>query len=80
MSTSCRPRASSTRPTSAQTVASVAVPAGDSLTMSPYDLDVTVAADPDWRPGDLVSFTLHFERSGAVNHPVVVVRRGQDGT
>ncbi|MGQ4384776.1 copper chaperone PCu(A)C [Streptomyces sp. SAS_270] len=63
-----------------QTVNSAAVPAGESLAMSPDGLDVTVPAKKGWQPGDLVSFTLHFERSGAVKILAVVVRPGQGGT
>ncbi|MET7908353.1 copper chaperone PCu(A)C [Streptomyces avermitilis] len=62
-----------------RTVASVAVPAGDSLAMSPDAVDVIVPAKKDWQSGDLVSFTLHFEHSGAVKTLAVVVRPGQDG-
>jgi copper(I)-binding protein len=68
------------RAASAQTVASVVVPAGGSLAMSPYGLDVTVPAKAGRQAGDLVSFTLHFERSGAVKTLAVVVRPGRDGT
>ncbi|MFE0420488.1 copper chaperone PCu(A)C [Streptomyces tendae] len=60
----------------AQTVDSVAVPAGDSLAMSPHSVDVTVRAGAGWREGDLVPFTLHFERSGPVRTLAVVVRPG----
>ncbi|KUN04587.1 hypothetical protein AQI95_19715 [Streptomyces yokosukanensis] len=62
-----------------QTVASVDVPAGGSLAMSPSSLDVTVPATAHWQAGDLVPFTLHFENSGAVRTLAVVVRPGQDG-
>ncbi|QHA09972.1 copper chaperone PCu(A)C [Streptomyces broussonetiae] len=64
----------------AQTVESVAVPAGGSLAMSPSSLDVTVPATTRRQAGDLVPFTLHFEHSGAVRTLAVVVRPGQDGT
>ncbi|KQV94406.1 copper chaperone PCu(A)C [Streptomyces sp. Root369] len=64
---------------SSQTVTSVPVPAGDSLAMSPSGLDVLVPANAEWQAGDLVAFTLHFERSGAVENLAVVVRPGQDG-
>ncbi|MEU1183399.1 copper chaperone PCu(A)C [Streptomyces sp. NPDC005820] len=60
-----------------RTVDSVAVPAGDSLAMSPAGLDVVVPAKKDWKSGDLVAFTLHFEHSGAVQTLAVVVRPGQ---
>ncbi|MFD7370194.1 copper chaperone PCu(A)C [Streptomyces mirabilis] len=75
-----RHRMTGTRSASAQTVASVAVPAGGTLAMSPYGLDVTVPAKAGRQAGDLVSFTLHFERGGAVKTLAVVVRPGQDGT
>lgn len=55
-------------------VASVVVPAGRELSMSPEGLDVTLPAEAGWQAGDLVPFTLHFERSGAVRTIAVVVR------
>ncbi|MEV5433159.1 copper chaperone PCu(A)C [Streptomyces sp. NPDC052701] len=64
---------------SRQTVTSVPVPAGDSLAMSPSGLDVIVPVNGKWQAGDLIAFTLHFERSGAVQNLAVVVRPGQDG-
>ncbi|MEV7341178.1 copper chaperone PCu(A)C [Streptomyces sp. NPDC093544] len=70
----------SSRSASSQTVASVAVPAGDSIAMSPSELDVILPSNTDWHLGDLVAFTLHFERSEAVKTLAVVVRPGQDGT
>lgn len=60
-----------------QSVDSVVVPAGDSLAMSPSSLDVIVPAKPGRQSGDLVAFTLHFERSGAVKTLAVVVRPGR---
>jgi copper(I)-binding protein len=63
-----------------QTVASVAVPAGDTVAMSPNSVDVIVPAKKGWQPGDLVAFTLHFEHSGAVQTLAVMVRPGQDNT
>ncbi|MFJ7996073.1 copper chaperone PCu(A)C [Streptomyces sp. NPDC096310] len=63
-----------------ETVDSVAVPAGDSVAMSPGGLDVIVPAEKGWQAGDLVSFTLHFERSGAVKALAVVVSPGRDST
>ncbi|WP_329281465.1 copper chaperone PCu(A)C [Streptomyces sp. NBC_01451] len=62
------------------TVASVAVPAGGSLDMSPDSLDVILPVKKGRQPGDLVSFTLHFEHSGAVKTLAVVVSPGQDST
>ncbi|ELP68527.1 copper chaperone PCu(A)C [Streptomyces turgidiscabies] len=61
------------------TVGSVAVPAGESLAMSPDGLDVIVPVRKGWQPGDLVSFTLHFEHGGAVKTLAVVVRPGEGG-
>lgn len=61
-----------------RTVTSVAVPAGDSLAMSPSGLDVIVPVRKGWQSGDLVAFTLHFEHSGAVPAIAVVVRPGRD--
>ncbi|MFF4249818.1 copper chaperone PCu(A)C [Streptomyces sp. NPDC001663] len=55
-------------------VASTALPAGRELAMSPKGLDVTLRAESRWSAGDLVPFTLHFERSGAVKTIAVVVR------
>ena len=63
-----------------RTVASVRVPAGDSIAMSPNSVDVIVPANADWQIGDLLTFTLHFERSGAVSSSAVVDRPGQGGT
>ncbi|WP_330286938.1 copper chaperone PCu(A)C [Streptomyces sp. NBC_00576] len=64
---------------SAQTVASVAVLAGDSIAMSPKSLDVIVPVKAGWQPGDLVAFTLHFERGGAVKTLAAVIQPGSDG-
>ncbi|QWB21212.1 MULTISPECIES: copper chaperone PCu(A)C [Streptomyces] len=62
-----------------RTVSSVGVPAGTSLAMSPASLGVIVPVRKGgWRTGDLVAFTLHFERGGAVKTLAVVVRPGQD--
>ncbi|NEC85277.1 copper chaperone PCu(A)C [Streptomyces sp. SID12501] len=63
-----------------ETVASVAVPPGDSLDMSPDGLDVIVPVKKGWQPGDLVAFTLHFEHTGVVKTLAVVVGPGQDST
>ncbi|WP_405624281.1 copper chaperone PCu(A)C [Streptomyces sp. NBC_00076] len=59
-----------------QTVASVAVPAGGTLAMSPTGIVVILPANADWKAGDLVDFTLHFEHSGAVRALAVVDRPG----
>ncbi|MDF3148230.1 MULTISPECIES: copper chaperone PCu(A)C [unclassified Streptomyces] len=63
----------------AQTVDSARVPAGRGLAMSPYGLDVTLRAEPGWRTGTYVPFTLHFERGGRIEVQAMVVRPGQDG-
>ncbi|WP_217167773.1 copper chaperone PCu(A)C [Streptomyces sp. AC512_CC834] len=55
---------------------SVDVSAGTSLSMSPHGVDVTLTARPDWRPGDLVRFTLRFERRGTVDALAVVTPPG----
>ncbi|MFG2125528.1 copper chaperone PCu(A)C [Streptomyces sp. NPDC048710] len=55
---------------------SAVVPAGRTLSMSPHGLDVNLRAGAGWRTGDLVPFTLHFERSGAIEALAVVVRPG----
>lgn len=58
-------------------IGSVGIRAGESLSMSPYGVDLTVAVPAEeWRAGDLVSFTLTFSRSGRVTLPAVVVRLG----
>ncbi|MFE5818815.1 copper chaperone PCu(A)C [Streptomyces sp. NPDC056479] len=61
---------------SAQTVDSARVPAGDGLTMSPFGLDVTLRARPEWVVGTFVPFTLHFEDAGRIEVQAVVVRPG----
>jgi hypothetical protein len=55
-------------------VDSVPVPAGTEMSMSPNGLDVILRAKADWQPGDLVPFTLHFERSGVVKTLAAVVQ------
>ncbi|WP_225823934.1 copper chaperone PCu(A)C [Streptomyces naphthomycinicus] len=57
-------------------VASAAVPAGGRLAMSPHGVDVVLRAGAGWRAGDLVPFTLRFERSAPVETFAVVVRPG----
>ncbi|MFF4749439.1 copper chaperone PCu(A)C [Streptomyces sp. NPDC002514] len=63
-----------------QQIQSAVTPAGDTLAMSPDSLNVEVRARPDWRPGDVVPFTLHFEHVGAVEVQAVVQRPGTDGS
>ncbi|QTD96665.1 copper chaperone PCu(A)C [Streptomyces cyanogenus] len=58
-------------------IESVEIRAGKSVAMSPYGVDLTVTVPAEqWRPGDLVCFTLVFSRSGRVTLPAVVVRPG----
>ncbi|MER8029979.1 copper chaperone PCu(A)C [Streptomyces bauhiniae] len=62
-----------------ETVPRLPVPAGGRLDMSPLTADVTVPVTGQWRDGDLVPFTLHFEHSAAVPALAVVVRSGAAG-
>lgn len=62
----------------AETVDSVTIPAGGSLPMSVYGLNVTVRAQAGWQTGDLVRFTLHFDNSGPIETQAVVVLPGGD--
>lgn len=56
---------------------SVGIPARDSLTMSPYGVDLTVTPTAGkWRAGDLVPFTLEFRRSGRIKMLAIVVTPG----
>ncbi|MFF3325559.1 copper chaperone PCu(A)C [Streptomyces sp. NPDC002889] len=57
-------------------VDSVAIPAGDTLVMSPSTMDVMVKVKARWRVGDTVPFVLHFRHSGPVDTVVVVARPG----
>ncbi|MET9352927.1 copper chaperone PCu(A)C [Streptomyces sp. NPDC006617] len=61
---------------SKESLESVDVSAGDSLSMSPHGVDVILTARPGWRPGDLVRFTLRFERRGSVDALAVVTPPG----
>ncbi|MFF6999565.1 copper chaperone PCu(A)C [Streptomyces sp. NPDC008313] len=61
------------------TLDSTEVPAGTRLSMSPHGVDVTLRAQSGWRPGDLVRFTLRFERGGTVDALAVVTRPGKSG-
>ena len=56
---------------------SAVVPAGRTVSMSPHGLDVNLRAGKEWRTGDLVPFTLHFQHSGAVEALAVVTRPGR---
>ncbi|MFJ8636703.1 copper chaperone PCu(A)C [Streptomyces sp. NPDC093568] len=64
---------------SAETVDSARVPAGGALAMSPFGLDVTLRAEPEWQEGTYVPFTLHFERAGRIEVQAVVIRPGGSG-
>ncbi|MGW3167745.1 copper chaperone PCu(A)C [Streptomyces sp. NPDC001142] len=44
----------------------VSVPAYGEVDMSPFGTAVTLPAGETWRPGDRVTFTLDFERTGRV--------------
>ncbi|MEU9211090.1 copper chaperone PCu(A)C [Streptomyces sp. NPDC048415] len=55
------------------------VPARGSLTMSPHGLDVTMRAQAGWAAGDLVPFTLHFQRGGRIRVLAVVVHPSGNG-
>ncbi|MFJ1617407.1 MULTISPECIES: copper chaperone PCu(A)C [unclassified Streptomyces] len=59
-----------------QPVDSAAVPARDGLTMAPHGIDVTVRPRKTWRPGERVSFTLHFAHRAPVTIEATVVRPG----
>ncbi|MGW2488470.1 copper chaperone PCu(A)C [Streptomyces sp. NPDC001606] len=67
------------RAASTTDVTSAGVPAGGMLSMSPRGVDVTLRAGAGRRVGDLVPFTLHFERSAPVETVAVVVRPGGNG-
>lgn len=72
-----RHRMTSGRMAYAETVDSARVPAGGTLAMSPYGLDVTLRAQPGWQTGTYVPFTLHFEDGGRIEVQAAVVRPGQ---
>ncbi|MGW7256946.1 copper chaperone PCu(A)C [Streptomyces sp. NPDC054834] len=55
-------------------VSSATVRAGGKLSMSPQGLDAVLRSKAGWQAGDLVSFTLRFEHSGAIETLAVVVR------
>ncbi|MFI6729195.1 copper chaperone PCu(A)C [Streptomyces sp. R-74717] len=57
-----------------ESMASATVRAGSELSMSPQGPAVTLRPKEGWRAGSLVSFTLNFERSGAIKTLAVVVR------
>ncbi|MEU9056639.1 copper chaperone PCu(A)C [Streptomyces sp. NPDC048384] len=71
-----RHRMTSGRMAYAETVDSARVRAGGGLAMSPYGLDVTLRADPEWQTGIYVPFTLHFEHGGRIEVQAVVIRPG----
>ncbi|MCX4852169.1 copper chaperone PCu(A)C [Streptomyces sp. NBC_00893] len=51
---------------------SVEIPANGEVEMSPHGSAVTLRSDASWRPGDRVTFTLDFQRSGKVAVDAVV--------
>nr|WP_243275174.1 copper chaperone PCu(A)C [Streptomyces albus] len=55
---------------------SATVPAEGVLSMDPHGVDVTLPPGRGWRAGDVVPFTLHFARSGAVRATAVVITPG----
>ncbi|MEU3190736.1 copper chaperone PCu(A)C [Streptomyces sp. NPDC006992] len=57
-------------------VEGVAIPAEDELTMDPHGTDVTVRPEGDWRLGQRIPFTLHFERGGPLTVLATVVSAG----
>ncbi|MEU6866712.1 copper chaperone PCu(A)C [Streptomyces sp. NPDC046876] len=54
----------------------VRLPAGGTLVMSPFDLEVMVRSRAGWKPGDAVPFVLHFRHSGSVEAVALAVRPG----
>ncbi|MCX4694761.1 copper chaperone PCu(A)C [Streptomyces sp. NBC_01408] len=52
----------------------VTVPAGGTVAMSPFGLDVMVRVRARWQLGEAVPFVLHFRRSGPVEVVAFVVR------
>ncbi|WP_203593003.1 copper chaperone PCu(A)C [Streptomyces sp. SID9124] len=61
-----------------QPVDSVLVPVRDGLTMNPHGNDVTVRPKSPLRPGEVVSFTLHFAHGKPLRVNAVVVRPGTE--
>ncbi|MGZ9928542.1 copper chaperone PCu(A)C [Streptomyces sp. NC-S4] len=60
-----------------RTAGPVRVPAGGTVTMSPFDLSVTTRTkEARWEAGDMVPFVLHFRHSAPVELMAVVVRPG----
>ncbi|MFD7784184.1 copper chaperone PCu(A)C [Streptomyces nojiriensis] len=60
-----------------RTAGPVRVPAGGTVTMSPFDLSVTTRTkETRWEAGDMVPFVLHFRYSAPVELVAVVVRPG----
>ncbi|MFF8915609.1 copper chaperone PCu(A)C [Streptomyces sp. NPDC015032] len=50
----------------------ISVPAYGEVGMSPFGTAVTLPAEETWRPGDRITFTLEFERTGRVTVDAVV--------
>ncbi|NEC09600.1 copper chaperone PCu(A)C [Streptomyces sp. SID7909] len=61
-----------------QSVDSILVPARDGLVMKPHGNDVTVRPKTPWRPGEVVSFTLHFAHGKPLRVDAAVVRPGTE--
>ncbi|WP_405898963.1 copper chaperone PCu(A)C [Streptomyces sp. NBC_00727] len=61
-----------------QPVDSILVPARAGLAMNPHGNDVTVRPRTPWRPGEVVSFTLHFAHGKPLRVNAVVVRPGAE--
>ncbi len=57
-------------------VEDVVIPAEEGLVMDPHDTDVTVRPEGDWRLGQRIPFTLHFERGAPLTVLATVVRPG----
>ncbi|MEU6312231.1 copper chaperone PCu(A)C [Streptomyces sp. NPDC047014] len=56
------------------TAGSATIPAGATLSMSPFDVSVMMRVTATWEPGEIVPFTLHFRHSPPVEVVAVVVR------
>jgi copper(I)-binding protein len=55
---------------------SLDIPAGRTVEMSPFTVDVMLTTRHHWRAGDTVPFVLHFTRSPAVRVTAEVIRPG----
>lgn len=59
-----------------EVVGSAAIPARSRLDMDPHNVTVLLNAPDNWKPGDMVPFTLRFEHSGSIETEAVVTRPG----